>query len=774
MSLTVAEIEQILEDFIEKQNSYYEHSPTGKKFSDICEYLKDIKQNISTINQNTGTNGTFSPANMTDVLSRVEHARNVNNNNSSTPSNNPTILENADNVKTLEKNTKDYNSALKGAANNTKKTSEEMANRFKDIMKIFGKSVDSIVGKLDENNKLYGELNKSGLEWSNSATNMALDINNAGFTVKEFSKILENSSGNLRALGGDGILNFMSNIEKTNSKLGDFGIGTDEYYKQSMMQADLMRVSGNIQQINNASIGDSFHELVGKTIALSSAFGTTAEDLIKAQHRLQVSEVDRSLIRQLAQRSGRSESDVRSTYALLQRTNPELAQSSLRHALGANDGTYARNMDVINLTSSMFYQNTPDMLNTFRQAQREAMRQGDFDTRMGAGLSFNRDSEFVRNRSTINDSLVEAMDSNLNGEQYTNNLNRLQNPDRLTQATSGLPYNRLQGTAAIESMTNTQISSFNKSLSSMIGVMDNMYTKQYPALAKEVNNVTRDLGKMDSSISGFIDNHQTGLAQSFTATQIPSMLGSTLFGGIAAAGTVGGLKAYSAARSYRSARAAERALRNGGLEGFMERNGHMGGSILEDMEPVPRAGSVPTPSSRISMGRRLLGGRGSFGSMGKLLGGAGAALSLYDLYNSEQNINQLQKAGTISSNDAARQHWEDWGEHIGEIGGGIGGAALGGGLASIPLSILGGIGGKYLGKGAGWAGYELYNLYNGSGNNSTPDDQTQNNQNTPTPLNTSNNTSHRDQIELLGQISNQLTQLIRVTQQMQRNIRELE
>lgn len=790
MSLTVAEIEQILEDFIEKQNSYYQNSPMGKKTSDIADYLKDIKDGIGSINQNTGPNGTFSQSNMNDLLSRVDHNRNANSNNSNNASS--TILEGGGSSSNNSKARKEYENELKKSADNTRKSFKEMTDRFKDMIKVFGKSIESIVGKLDENNKLYGELNKSGLEWSNSATNMALDINRAGFTVKEFSKILEGSSGNLRALGGEGVLHFMSTIEKTNTQLGDFGLGVDEYYKQSMAQADLIRVSGNIQQLNNENIGNSFHDLMGKTIALSSAFGMSTQEFIDAQKKVQTNEVDRGLVRQVAQRTGVSEDEMRARYVELQSVSPKLAQSVFRRSLGGTDETYAQNREIVQGLADVLGLSQSQFRNGMSRAQHEAVRQGDIDAaRMSAlGLSYNRNSQYIESRSEINNGLGSRVDGTLSGQQYADHLNRLLNPDNLTRTSTGLPYARMQGMGSLESMTNTQIQSFSKSLTSMIGVMDNMYTKQYPAFAEKINDVTKSLGKMDSTISHFLDSHQDGLASTFTYAQAPSLLGGTLFGGIGAGIGGAGIEiGKSILKHRRNIRKGSR-LRREGLSGYMERTGHAGeGTLLEDMEPVPRAGSTNTPtsprSSRFNMGR--------FRGLGRIAGVASIGLSAYDLYNSESHINDLHNSGAITDDQASRMKWEDWGQHIGEIGGGFIGGGIGAGLggiggmgaASIPLGIVGALGGSYIGskalgyvgKGIGWGGYELTHLMNNNDetqNNNT--EQTPNNNNSPqnSHINTQNNNTNRDQVAILDQISTQLGQLIRVSQQMSRDIRDLE
>lgn len=779
MSLTVAEIEQILEDFIEKQNTYYQNSPMGKKTSDMCEYLKEIKTNISAINQNTGSNGTFSQANMNDLLSRVEHNRNTANNSGSTS--NGTILETAgSNSEDYKKLKKDYDNELKSAATNSIKSLEEVSSRFGNMIKIFGKSIESIIGKLDENNKLYGELNKSGLEWSNSATNMALDINNAGFTVKEFSKILENSSGSLRALGGEGILHFMSSIEKTNIQLGDFGLGVDEYYKQSMAQADLMRVSGNIQQLNNDNIGNSFHDLIGKTIALSSAFGVSTQEFIEAQKKIQTSEVDRGLVRQVAQRTGTSENTVREQYVELQRISPEIAQSSFRRVLGGTDQTYAQNQDVIQGIANLVGRPQAQFLDGLRRAQHEAVRQGDIDAQRHSalGLSYIQDSHYARSREGVNNALSTYVDSTLSGQQYTNNLNRLQTPDDLTRSSTGIHYARMQGMGAIESMTNTQIQSFSKSLTSLVGVMDNMYTKQFPAFAENVNKITQSLGKMDSTISHFIDNHQNGLAATGTAFQAPSLLGSTLFGGIGAAGAIEANRLRRSIGNAIRSRRHENALKKGGLSGFSTRNASSTGESILENEHL----------SSSSVGKSSLFNYRNMRGLGRIAGAASAGLSLYDLYDSESHINELYKSGTITNDQASRMKWEDWGKHIGEMGGGYLGGTLGAGLGtvtgagvgSIPLGIAGAVGGSYIGsnamgyvgKGIGWAGYELTHLNNEEKSTNTNTQETQNHP-PATHINTQND-GNNDQVDMLAQISSQLGQLIRVSQQMSRNIKELE
>lgn len=786
MSLTVAEIEQILEDFIEKQNSYYQNSPMGKKTSDIADYLKDIKASIGSINQNTGPNGIFSQSNMNDLLSRVDHNRNMNSNNSNNTSS--TILEGGGSSSNNSKARKEYENELKKSADNTRKSFKEMTDRFKDMIKVFGKSIESIVGKLDENNKLYGELNKSGLEWSNSATNMALDINRAGFTVKEFSKILEGSSGNLRALGGEGVLHFMSTIEKTNTQLGDFGLGVDEYYKQSMAQADLIRVSGNIQQLNNENIGNSFHDLMGKTIALSSAFGMSTQEFIDAQKKVQTNEVDRGLVRQAAQRTGVSEDEMRARYVELQSVSPKLAQSVFRRSLGGTDETYAQNREIVQGLSDVLGLSQSQFRNGMDRAQHEAVRQGDIDaTRMSAlGLSYNRNSQYIESRSEINNGLGSRVDGTLSGQQYTDHLNRLLNPDNLTRTSTGLPYARMQGMGSLESMTNTQIQSFSKSLTSMIGVMDNMYTKQYPAFAEKINYVTKSLGKMDSTISHFLDSHQDGLASTFTYAQTPSLLKGTLFGGVGAALGGAGIEiGKSILKHRRNIREGSR-LRREGLSGYMERTGHSGeGSLLEDMEPVPRAGETPSPSQG---GRRFNMGR--FRGLGRIAGVASIGLSAYDLYNNESHINDLHNSGAITDDQASRMKWEDWGQHLGEIGGGyIGGTVgaglggfAGGGIGSIPLGIAGALGGSYIGskalgyvgKGIGWGGYELTHLMNNEPTSSNTEQGSNNNPSQNSHINTQNNNTNRDQVEILGQISTQLGQLIRVSQQMSRDIRDLE
>lgn len=781
MSLTGPELEEILDDFIQKQNTAFENSNSGRTFSNIETYLRDMKQAISDISKNTGPEGSMSSRNLAEAMSKIDHDRSNRNGGSGGGNGAPTILEN-ENKGTTDDLKKLYNE-YSNAASKTKRSWEEMVGEFKGVIKNVTGSFDNLIKRLDENDRLYGQLNTSGMAWSNSATEMALEINRAGFSVQSFSKILSEGTLNLRSLGDDSILNFASAIQKSNERLGDFGLGVDMYYKESMQQAEYFRVSGRLQEITNKDVGDSFHDLLGRTVALSGAFGMSVDEFLKAKQNLQTDEVNRSLIRNISRRTGISSEEINNNVAYSRSVlTPEMTNSALNLLNGRTDAEYARNQEVISQLAKFLTSSGPQRFTELRRLQQEGTRQADIDERrIAAGGQIDiSQSEWGRSRTDTNNALLRLRDSTPTAEQFQKRLDNILHPDNVTRENEGLRYAREQGMGAIQSIDNSQIETFNKTVTASIDVIKNMYSVQYPELADKINKTIDSFRNLDDKIATTINNNQEGLARSVGILGMGQNFVQSL-GPSAAIGLAGGAIGMGyTARKFMMARSKSNLAKNK----LMNAAANHESAFLDDMEPVPSPEQMNSRPSSSSTALRGMSKITKYG--GGALAAFGAGYQLYDAYETNSDIDDQLRRGKINSDNAKREKWENWGSHIGSVGGGILGGVLGatagGGIGSAATGILGSFAGeqagKYIGEGLGWTGYELSGMFgkaDDSNTNNNNVDKSENHQE-KTKINNDIQNHNIDQVikdntgdDIINQlirVNDSLTQMCRINNQV--------
>ena len=741
--LTRAQVEEILEEYIPKFLSAFNTSDTGKNISKNTDFLESIKTLLTQVVTNTGPDGSLSSRNIVSAVSQINNNRPNSSGSTTGGSNQNTnlILEDLGNV------AKDSGSKLSKSMAGVKNSLKALKMGLSAI----GAPLEKVLNQLEANNQMYGTLVQSGTLFGSSASQMAKEVNDAGFTVQTFTKLLSQGSAGIQALGGRDFLKLASSIEKTNSQLGDFGLGADNSFRAFSDYADYMRITGNIDKLRNEDLGKSFHDLMGRTVALTSAFGVSIQEFMKTRNELATNQVSQAMIAGAASRYGISEDDINSRISMMKTMgySQDAITSILRRANGVNDAYSAANQGVVGLSQGVLSARTDEeAFNQIRRVNDYGYMRARSDTGMlnPAAASFVQNNPYMANRFSADTDFrrMNARGSQINNfAEYQRQLN---SNDSAATHYQGLSYSRERGQAALQSLDTHMISSFTNTIGSSIGVIQQMYNVEYPKLAKAINGVTDALGRSyDNTISSQINQHSDGLARALS----PFMFGQQAMTGTILGGAAGGLGTYAFGRLMRNRLG--KALSSGGSAG----------TILEEGENAAAGASRTTG---------ILRNIGRYGRYAKGLGILGVAAGAASLYGDLHSINSEHSAGHLSDADAAREKWEAWGQNIGATAGGIGGASIGAGagmgMLSVPLAIALGAAGSWglgkVGRGIGDVGYAASTWFGHSegatGQSSQPGNQTSN-----TEQIDMNPQIHDQREEIAGDVHNislQLAQLI--------------
>ena len=772
MSITAPEFSEILEEFIAKFGNGIIDTKMGKSMDVTEGYLLSIKNGIDHLVANTGPNGTITPAILSGLMTQQANlsggtgssnnsssgSSGSSNRNDTTTAANNTILE--DFGKTVD-NTKSKTSRAFSALG-------KGATSLKESFRLLTSTSELLMKNLDNDNKLYGSLVTRGMAWSSSAAVMADNVNKAGFTVETFTKLLNEGSAGVRALGGNNFLHLASSVEKANSRLGDFGLGAEEYYRQLSSYSDYMRVSGNLQELTNRNVGDSFHELLGKTIALTGAFGVSIDQFMKVKQQLTTNQVDYSLVQGAAQRTGVSEDELRSRISMLtNRYGADFANSTLRRLNGGTDANYAMNRETIDAaTRYASASNDRDAYNRLNEVQSIGLRRANIDSRRinPVAGSYIQDTEFGRLSFGTDTAFRNAQGMNhMTWDEYQRSLRNLNSPDLLRDASQGNQYAVESRNATTQGLTNHALVDFQQSLGSAISIINNVYTERYPKLAQSIDKVTDRLGKFDGAMASFINRHSDVIGNTLAyGTAFNQVVSGTVIGGIGLAG----------ANTLR--RHAMRTIRN-----RFSRPSTTASAAADDATILENGLDGAAGGARRGLGR--------FASMSgrRLLGRAalplGAALSAYEIYHSTQENNDAVAHGRETAWQGGENKFEAWGKSIGGLGGGIlggiGGSFVAPGVGTAAGAVGGGIAGEQIGDYIARKSYQL--IYGNSpistlhpnANGMTPSVNQDHNVNTTNNIPTQQHADdNRNILLVLTRVEQLLVELNRTSVMMSRNL----
>lgn len=741
--ITRAEMEEVLEEFLPKLINSIEHSNYGKASFENNTNLKTMLDAIKAIVKNTGPDGTMSPSNFADAIVQADQK---NRNLGKQPDDSSKPFNRKDETKKLENS--DNKTILEAFDKNTASSSQKFSASIlsaADKIKTFGKVLSlatipfsKLYDQIQKNDRMYSSLIQSGTAWSGSATKMASDINSAGLQVDTFVKMMNESNLGIRSIGGAQYLQYASQIGKATSKLGDFGLGVDDYQKQFSNYVEILRIQGNTQELNQKNLGESFHDLLGKTISLTSQFGVSVDAFMKAQQNLQKDVVQTELIARFVQRTGGDASQVEHRVETMQAAgvSAEYINSVLRMGTGIVDPFSAVNRGLVGASVNALSQRSDS--NYFRGMNRAAEMGNAEGSRVFSSLA--DAGSFTASQNSILGSIrtgVEVARSLRGiGAHYQENNRSIVNQSGAGRAFEGSRWTMENMAAYQESTRNALLKSFDSAIEQGFTKFNTTFIDSYKHSIDNVNYFSDKLKSLGDWIGDFIKNHGDG------ATSIAG----TLMGYAGAAGAIGaGGLLTGGLNSLR-----KRVLRNHRNNVIknsvdnMERNAN--GSILEnagaDVEEVASKSNKISGLSKLSR----------FRGIGKAVPYLGLALGALDIYNGVSEANHDEASGKISSDEADRKKWETWGSGIGGAAGGAGGALLGSGILSAFTGVAGYYGGNYIGSKVGDLGYDIDKWWNRPSTNQP--DISHNNGNVNTHENQVQTTNQKDEL------SSELKQLI--------------